>query len=66
MTEKHGSPIETLGDDKKRKGSRSQGFRKAKDSRSQGFKGSSGKGRRQNTEVRSQGKVRGFAKHLHL
>ena len=36
---KHGSPIEALGDDKKRRG---QGVRKAKGSRSRGFKDSSG------------------------
>ena len=41
MTEKHGSPIESLGDDKKSEGvedSRIQGVGEAKGSRIQGFK----------------------------
>jgi len=38
MLQKHGSPIESLGDDRERKGSRSQKSEGFKDSRIQGFK----------------------------
>jgi len=66
MTEKHGSPIEALGDDKKR---RVQGFGKE---RIQGVKGSSGErqrvgDRRQETEDRrglGGWRVGGVAKKL--
>ena len=65
MTEKHGSPIESLGDDRK-KGFEDLEKKGFKESRIRGVKWRKAEDRIQKSEVRRQEKVRGLEGWLHL
>jgi hypothetical protein len=65
MTEKHGSPIESLGNDRK-KGFEDLEKKGFKESRIRGVKWRKAEDRIQKSEVRRQEKVRGLEGWLHL